>query len=181
MKFQFNVKISEQDYLNYNVFHMMRSPYGKRTMVTFRVVIAVLMCLIAFIPSQTDRFSAEWWIGKIPVVLLLVLFQVFFNRLFIWSIKGSIRSLKKRGKAGYTPDAVLEFYEDEFREITEETTVEHKYSVVERISVVDNKILYIHINNVAAYLLPLSCFESLEQYDRFLEFMKLQGRSIDQY
>ena len=72
---------------------------------------------------------------------------------------------------GYSPSSVLEFYEDRFIETTEEKRTEQKYSAVERISIVDNKMIYIHVNNIMSYMLPLSCFESKEQYDCFFDFI----------
>lgn len=89
--------------------------------------------------------------------------------------------MKKSGKMGYSPVAVLEFYQDSFVEITPENKTEQKYTAIERISIVDNKILYLHVNNVMAYMLPLSCFAGKEQYDAFLEFMATKCTYIDVY
>ena len=40
---------------------------------------------------------------------------------------------------------------------------------------------YIHVNNIMAYILPLSCFETKEQYESFLDFMKTKCANIDVY
>ena len=67
----------------------------------------------------------------------------------------------------YSPSSVIEFYEDVFIETTPDNKTEQKYSAIERISVVDNKVVYIHVNNIMSYILPFSCFESKEQYNEF--------------
>ena len=97
------------------------------------------------------------------------------------SLKRQIKSLKKSGKMGYSPESVAEFYDDCFVETTPDNKVEHKYSAVERISIVDNKVVYVHINNVMAYILPFSCFKSEEQYGNFLTFIKTKCANIDVY
>ena len=82
---------------------------------------------------------------------------------------------------GYSPESLIVFSEETFSEITPENKIEQKYSVIEHISVVDNKTMYIHVNNIMAYILPLSCFESLEQYNSFMEFIKTKCNQINFY
>ena len=81
----------------------------------------------------------------------------------------------------YSPSSIIEFYEESFLEITSENKTEQKYSVIERISIVDSRYVYIHVNNIMAYILPLSSFESMAQYDEFLEFMKIKCTVINTY
>ena len=82
---------------------------------------------------------------------------------------------------GYSPSSVIEFYEDSFVETTPDNKTEQRYASIERISIVDNKMIYIHVNNIMAYILPLSCFETKEQYDEFFEFIKTKCFNIDIY
>ena len=82
---------------------------------------------------------------------------------------------------GYSPEAVMEFNEENFIETTPENKTEQKYLAIERISIVENKTVYIHTNNVMAYIIPISCFESKEQYDEFIAFLKTKCKNIDVY
>ena len=181
MKFQFNVKVDVKDYLDYNTFWMIRSPYGKKQIQTFRITIAVLFAIFILISLFSGDFSLESILRVIPMVIVLALAQIFLPRLFSWLLKGQIKTLKKSGKMGYSPESVIEFYEESFVETTSENKTEHKYSAVERISIVDNKMIYIHVNNIMSYMLPLSCFESKEQYNNFFEFIKTKCLNIDIY
>ena len=82
---------------------------------------------------------------------------------------------------GYSPVSDMEFYDESFIETTPENKTEQKYSAIERISVITDKVIYIHINTVMAYILPIYCFESKEQYAEFLEFIKTKCKNIDVY
>lgn len=181
MKFQFKVNLSDKDYLDYNMFWMIKSPYGKKQILTFRVTLAILLGVFIFITLYGGGFTAESFIGAIPMLIVLLVFELFLTRFFKWTFKWQIKSLKKSGKMGYSPESVIEFYDDVFVEKTSENKTEQKYSAIERISIVDKRKIYIHINNVMAYILPLSCFESKEQYDSFFEFISLKCRNIDVY
>lgn len=181
MKFRFNVNVNDQDYLDYNTFWMIRSPYGKKQIITFRITFAVLFAIFILISLFGGGFSLESILRIIPMIIVLSLTQIFFNRFLSWSLKGQIKTLKKSGKMGYSPESVIEFYDESFVETTPENKTEHKYSAIERISVVDNKMIYIHVNNIMSYMLPLSSFESKEQYNSFFEFIKTKCANIDIY
>ncbi len=181
MKFQFNVNTTDKDYLDYNKFWMLRSHYGKKQMMSFRIVIAVIFGVYIFIPLYGGNFTVDSFISAIPMAILLIVFELSLSSLFVFFLKGHLKSLKKKGKMGYSPSSNIEFYEDSFVEITPDNKTEQRYSSIERISIVDNKMIYIHVNNIMAYILPFSCFETKEQYDEFFEFIKTKCTNIDEY
>lgn len=181
MKFQFNVNLSEQDYLDYNMFWMIKSPYGKKQFITLRIISSIIICVIFFVILFWGGILDNVFIGISILIIFLILHQLFFKRFFLGTLKGQVKSLKKSGKMAYSESSVIEFYEDYFMEITHDNKVEQKYSVIERISLLDNKAIYIHINNVMAYIIPWTCFESAEQYDSFLEFIKTKCANIHTY
>ena len=181
MNFQFNVNLNDSDYLECNKFWMFRSPYGKKQIITFRLIIAALFAVIIIVSLSAGDFSLNSFIEIIPFSIGCLLLQLFLTRIFSWSLKKQIKSLKKSGKVGYSPCSVLEFSEDSFCETTPDNKTESKYSAIERISIVDNKVIYIHVNNIMSYIIPLSCFESKEQYNDFLDFIKTKCTNIDIY
>lgn len=181
MKFQFNVSVNDQDYLEYNTFCMSRAPYGKKQFKNFRVSLTVIFAIAFLVTLFNGGISLESALGTIPLIVIFALFQIFFEKIFAWSLKAQIKNLKKHGKAAYSMESVMEFYEDYFIEITPENKSEVKYSAIERVSVVDNKMIYFHFNNILSYMLPLASFESKEQYENFLEFIKTKCEKVDIY
>ncbi len=181
MLFKFNIKLSEQDYFDYNVFHLLKSPYGAKQVVPLRIGIALIFLVGVLINMTISGFSLDSFVQSIPLVVLLLIFELGFNSFIKWSVKYNIKRLKKAGKMAYTPESVIEFFDDRFSELTDENTTEHKYTAIERVSVLKGKIVYIHINNIMSYLLPVSSFESEVQFDEFLEFIKSKNSNVDYY
>ncbi len=171
MNFRFDVKLTEQDYLEFNKFHMLRSPYGRKQVVTFRTAIGVVCALLVVLSLVANGLSLDFLLGCIPTAIVFVLFQLGLNRFLVFSLKQTMKNIKKSGKMAYSPESVMEFGEDSFSEITSETRVEQAYRSIERISVVDGKMIYIHINAVMAFLLPVASFSSEEQYREFLDMI----------
>ncbi len=181
MKFRFNIFLSDDDYLEYNIFHLLRSPYGKKSLKTLRGSLVLLVGAFILLAFVKAGFSLATFVVTIPLIILLILVQVFFSKYMTFSMKGQVKLLKKSGKMAYSPFAVMEFYDDFFVETTEDNKTEQKYSSIERISVVDNKTVYIHINNIMAYILPIASLDSMEQLQEFLEFMKTKCDNVDVY
>ena len=144
-------------------------------------MITVFFGIIALAALFINSFSVEALIYLAPLAVVFLIIQLALNYFLVQSIKSNIKALKKSGKMAYSPVAQVEFNEDSFTETTPDNKVEQKYSAVERVSVINGDTVYIHVNNVMAYILPATCFESKEQLDEFLTFIKTKCSVIDIY
>lgn len=181
MLYKFNTYLSEQDYLEFNTFWMFKSHYGKKQFMSMRIIIAVILLFIALISLFGGGFTLSSFLGIIPILILFALFEIFLKPFFKLTIKWQLQAMKKRGKLPYSPSAVMEFYDNSFTETTDENKTEVKYSAIERISIINGKFIYIHINNIMAYMIPIYAFESNEQYTGFIDFLKTINNNIDFY
>ena len=82
---------------------------------------------------------------------------------------------------GYSPISTIEFFEESFIETTPDNKTETKYSSVERVIIVGNKVIYIHVSNVMAYIIPTACIQSQEEYESFVAFLQEKGLSVEKY
>ena len=181
MFFHFDVRLTEQDYLDFNCFWMLKSPYGKKQTKQIRwmlVIVSVLLLAVTWLGNGTLTDKIIETVGFLVICALL---QLFFNKLYGWLLKGTIKSLKKTGKTGYSPVSELEFTDEEIIETTPNNKMEVKYSAVERVSIIENQVIYIHINNVMAYILPMVSFQSKEEYENFIGFLTEKGLIINKY
>ena len=179
MKFQVN--INENDYYEFNIFHSLKSPYGEKNIRSSRIIIAVLGVIAALLILVFHGFTKDAVIYIIPLVAVIVILEILWKRIILSGIKETLKQLKKKGKMAYSPYAELEFSENSFTEITEEEKTERKYSSIERISIVENKYIYIHTNNLAAVIMPMNTFTCKEQYDEFVELLKGLNVEINYY
>ena len=181
MHFKFNVNVSEQDYLDYNIFWMIKSPYGKKQIIQFRVILLVLFGIASLYSLWQGGFSNDSLITVTSYLILLAIVQFALNPFFVWVTKAHIKSLRKNGKMGYSPISEIEFHESSFIETTPTNKTEQSYVAVERISIVSDKMIYIHVNNIMAYIIPFASFDSQEQFDDFLTFIRTKCSNIDIY
>lgn len=182
MKFRFNINLTDDDYLDFNKFILLRSKYGKQQMKMYKIIIAVMTAVVFIAVFLINGHTLAAFISAVPVLIVFAIIELSFNRVNSLLLKRQLKSMSKVGKAGYSPMSVLEFYDDKLVDLTADKRTEQKYSTIERISVVtENKIIYIHTNNIAAYLLPFAAFNSPEQYNEFFDFIKTKCSVIDIY
>ena len=181
MLFELNIKLSEKDYFEFNEFWMLRSHYGKAQMVKFRIGIALVAFLAVLGFCIGDASLEDKLIYLIAYAVVMTVFQLLFNRFMLLSLKGQIKALKKKGKMAYTPESTMQFDDSVFIETTPTERAERSYSSLERVSILSGKVVYIHLNNVTAYIVPRDSFDSEEQYNAFLEFIKTKCANIDVY
>lgn len=81
MKFQFKVKVNDQDYLEYNTFWQLRSPYGKKQVKMCRILLTVLVGIYILLLLISGGFTAESFLGTFPMLIALFLVQVFLTKL----------------------------------------------------------------------------------------------------
>ena len=180
-RYKLNAEITEQDYYDYNKFVMFRSPYGRKQIKSTRLFIAIL-CLILFVVFFViGGFSVSSFISSIPYLILLVIMELLVMPIFKITLNMQLKNLKKSGKLIYSPSSVIDFYDDKFIETTDEGKTEFVYAAVERVSVVADKEVYIHINQVLAYIISMQCFNSKEQYEGFLKFLEEKNLKLERY
>ena len=142
------------------------------------IIVAVILALLVFIK---DGFSLHTVITIIPYLIAIALLMVLYKPFCVWILKMQIKAMKKQGKLAYSPVSEMEFYEEYFAETTPENKTEQKYSAIERVSILSDRTMYIHVNNVMSYILPSPAFESEEQYNKFLAFIKTKCENIDTF
>ncbi len=179
MKFQ--VHLSENDYFEFNKFHNLQSHYGASVIKKTRIVIAIIFGAAILLSFLSSGFTADGFLYAGIYLALLILFQVFLKKFFIETVKANIKHLKKQGKLAYHEYSEIEFLERSFIETTPDNKTEQSYASIERISVVEGRYVFIHPNNITAYILPASSFRNQAEYDEFLKFVPSICANVDFY
>ena len=176
MQFRLGIKITERDFLEFNIFSATRSPYGKKHIKDLRFFTAACFAIISVMSLIGKNYTAI-----IAYIVGCALVQLIIKPGYKWLIKKNMESMIKSGKNLYSPESEIEFFDDGFSETTAENRTEYKYSAVERVSVVEGRMIYIHLNSVLAYIVPIASFESREQVGAFLEFIGEKCQTVDVY
>ena len=171
MRFCFNVRLTDEDYLLFNEFAAKHSPITKKTALMSKILVAVI-----FIIGAADIFISQ---GVNPVsvaaalvfVVLFIILALAFDKINGIIIKLQVRAILKKDKKPYSPESVLEFYDDLFREIAPDNKSEMNYTAIDKISVIRGRYIFIFIDSVRGYLLPFTCFDNGAEEKEFIAFL----------
>lgn len=185
--YSFNITLTDEDYLAYNSFHLLKSPYGKKMMRSCRILITVLPLLVfgimLGIAIGTNGFSITTAIGGGVIVALIILAQRSLEKSLVKSLKKQLDMMHKTGKPAYTPYSVLEFYADRLTETTDTARVEQKYEAVERVSILPDGTVYVHLNSVMAYIITADALGAADTREEFVAYLaqKCPQAAIERY
>ena len=171
MLFQFQVDITEQMYIDFNAFVMTHTDYGKAQIRKFRIAFTILSAMAMLYTVFSGGPSVAGLLGCIPLLAVWALFMWLFPRMLVAATKASVRDMSKKGKLCFDPHAELVFYDDHFEEIVPDKRTSQAYTTLERICVDSGKAVYLHMDAMRAYIVPMASFASEEQYQQFLGFL----------
>lgn len=178
MKFRFDIRLTEEDYINFNLFSLNINPETKKQMKTLRIVINILFVLIMLLHFIISDEIVKSIVFSVLILIGALVFNLIFNKITENSIKNMIKKMKKSGKLPFSPESVLEFYDDYGVEITPYARTEHKHSAIEKIYLSDHRYIYMYINSSQAYIIPLSAFSSEEHFNSFMNFISTKCSNI---
>ncbi len=181
MLFQFQVDVTPQMYVDYNAFVMTKTAYGKSQIRKFRIAFSALTVMATLYIVFSGEPSAASLLSCIPLLAVWALFMWLFPHMVVAGTKASIKDMHKKGKLCYDPHAELVFYDDHFEEIVPDKRTTQAYTTLERVSVDGGKAVYLHMDNLRAYIVPTASFDSAEQYQQFLHFLNSKHIKADVY
>ena len=172
MIYEFKTKTTDKDYYEFNKYHLTDSPDVKKSWLIGKLYLPTifLIMLIFYVVRGDDWYSLSFTLIIFSIVSLIWIFSL--KPLLLLFLKIHIRFMKKNDKLPYSNYATIEFYDDYFVEITENTKTEVKYDALFKVRVNEPKAIYLYQNAVLAYIIPFAVFDSDDERSEFIDFIK---------
>jgi len=168
MKLEFS--IIEEDYIKFNIHHMDISKTYRRTILKQRYVVPIIFLIIPFFLVKISKIPFLNWI--VLYGLLYIIWICFYKKYLIWKVKNNIKKSLKEGKNnGILGKRTFEICEDEIIETSEYGKSSTNIKSVEDVFINDEYI-YIYINRLQAYIVPLRAFINKKEKDEFIKHME---------
>lgn len=181
MYFTFCVNKTDEDYINFNVFHYKKTPDGKkcvnRTRLNF-LLIEVMMFVLTIV-LRPDIYLTTGFIFILAVIY--VVFLVRSEKQAESITKKALRKSEKKGTKPYTSQAEMEFYEECFTEMADGIKTEVVYSSINTVRILNGQYIFIYLNESSAFIIPFRVFESNEQCTAFIDFLRSKISNVTFY
>lgn len=181
MLFQFNLAVTEDDYLAFNIFHAFESPHGKKMIRKARICFVTIMACLALLLVMALDGVIFSLIYAAFLGLFTVIYMLLFKKVVTRNTKAQMKRLKKTGKLPFSPEVTLEFHEDKLVEITPSARMEQSYAVLERICVVQNHFILLYTSSSNAHILPLAQVRTQADSEEFVKFLSKKCNTVAYY
>ena len=171
MLYKFECKITDKDYFEFNKYTTVDSPDVKKHTLVSKLLIPIIL-FIQFMVCVIR--GDDWYYLSHDLVIFIVVSVVWFFGIMPFCLfvsLHSVKSMSKHGKMPYSESAVMEFYDDCFIEITDDTKSQIQYDAVFKVRINKDKAIYIYQNSILAYIIPFDVFESDDDRNGFIEFI----------
>lgn len=175
--FEFKITLNDDDYLRFNQYHLLNSPIGKKSLMSFRLIIPFICFMVVVIFCIAGSDFQLILFEAIVMVIFSIVWIGYSKKKILKSMEKRIKRMKKEGRLPYSNESILKFEDENMHEITPSTENKTNYSLIEKIAVTE-KAIYIYFSSVQAYILPVSAFSDEMERQNFLEFINLKADII---
>ena len=179
MRFRFDTILTEEGYLDFNVFHNFDSPAGKKNIRRVRLIfisVVLLLCIAVSLVNRDDPLFAT--VYCVFLLSFCLFYTLSLRKFFISNLKRQIKRLEKQGKLPFGEKSTIEFYEESVVDRSASQRLEVRYDAMEKVLIVNNEYIYLHINVATAIILPIAQIRSQADIGAFLAFLKEKCQNI---
>ena len=179
MNYAFDIFLTEEDYIDFNVFHMSCSAYGKKHQRMMRGLVAVIFAVAALVNFWAEGISPVSVAYAVLLGALGLLVTVFSGKTSGFTMKMVINNMKKSGKLAFSPESRMEFSDAGIVEITPEGRLEKRWESMERLCIREGKVWYLYMNNTAAFILPVEQISAQTDPAEFRRYLESRFAQVD--
>ena len=175
---QLKVILSEEDYINYNIFANFYTSFGKRNVRNYRMMLPVALILVDI---GIWLFTKDMFITSFEVIFTVIASVVWYfvcPKLLQRGVRKNIMKMKKDGELPYSKEEDLVFGDEEITGTTSREVKRVRYEDINRISMTDDY-TYIWIDAGRAWIIPLHILGN--RRGEFMEFLKVKAPGKIEY
>ena len=166
--FSYQCRLSEKDYIDFNLFTLRGNPAYKRSMLLIRLIVPVMFAAVTAINLIDKQEGILFQVVFAGVITLI--WELTAKPLYDHITLNTIKTQLKHGGSLYAPEYMLVFHEDHIIESLPQQESRVGYEKIERIAVHIGAV-YVYTNSVTAMILPSAVFSTDADREALLGFL----------
>lgn len=163
---ELNYKLTEEDYIDFNLFHAKNSKALKKQITMQRVLVPVMYIVLAILASVF--LDMPFLVILIPFLIMGILWIIFYPAYYYRLIKRNATKMLREGKNdGVLGAHTIIFTEDGLREISPKGEMSISWSGIESFGENDAG-FYLYNSGMSALIIPKRELGNSEAVSRFL-------------
>ena len=164
----YKIRLTDEDYLRFNVFYINHSKAGKRSKSMMRIAAPLFSAIIIMVFLIAGAEFGLIVTETIVLIVVSIIWCVSVPKLAEKSVRNNIRKIKSDGKLPYHVDSEIEFQDFMIVERSDQGEIRVNYNDIENIYL-EKDYLYIFYSAIQAFIIPYQCLgEDKEQVIEYL-------------
>lgn len=176
---QLDVTLTEEDYIQFNLYHQKHLPTYKKSQNYYKISIVVILAAVLFaLTIGGAKPSFIRWMA-VYFIIISIIWILNASRYIEWRFVKYIRKLCSEGRAEYSKRAKLTFTDNSIVEESEGMNQEIEYSKISRLA--DNGACrYLYYSESRAFIVPDNSFDSDEAKLQLIKLLETKtGRKFE--
>lgn len=158
---QIKYSLTEEDYLNFNLFHMKNSNTAKKALKVQRYLIPIVYMVVAYVFARVldGSYILSFSIFGIMGILWIIFYPKYHYNFVLRQVKKMIKEGKNEGLLG---EHLMTISEDGIHDANPQGETKVSWSGIQDMKE-DEQNLYLYNSAVSAYILPKREVQDLEE------------------
>lgn len=166
----YRYELNAQDLIDFNIFHITYSKLARRSFFVQRYILSLSFLILPFILRNFTTMPLEYLM--VIFFLLYIYWVAFYPKRIKKIVSRKITKVLAEGKNhSVVGTHNLTITEEEIVDISEHSEARTPFQSVENI-VEDKGHIFIYVNANSAHIIPIRMFESNEQKNELLAFLR---------
>lgn len=159
--------LTEEDYINFNLFHLKNSKTAMNALKIQRLLIPILYLIVGFILAKVSEGPLFLWLSIF--LLLGIAWYFFYPKYFYHSVMRRVRKMLKEGKnEGLLGEHLMTVSEEGIHDISSSGETSVKWPSIENFTE-DEHNLYFYNTSLSAYIIPKRELQNVEGFQQFVK------------
>lgn len=161
---EINFRVTENDYIQYNLYHYAHWPATKRILMFSRLCVPIVLVIAALVIIKHHTLFA--WL---PVLIIGVAWFFWRPVLFRRGIIRNVKKLMSEGRCSeFIGDFTVTLAENALSHSRQNQITETAYNGIEQV-VQDKERIYLYLGSLTAIIIPKTAFKDASEQEAFLE------------
>ena len=163
---QLNINVSEEDYLQYNIYHAEHAPNYKGTLIALGLLVPVVCLALTYFAIQ--RVSPLLW--GATAVIASVVWMLTMPWRYRKIVKKQVKRLTQKNNE-FVGQFSLSLLDNHILYEGNSERIEVGYNRLAKV-IQDKQYIYLFLGSLSAFIIPPSTFETKEQAQAFLQILQ---------
>ena len=163
---QLDFELTEEDYINYNLYHVKKSPSIKRSILFQRIFGPIVFMIAPFIAVKVSEPPLLFWLFMFGITSIIWI--TFYPKYANWEIKTRAKKMLQEGNNENMFDKrSLILTEEGIKETSSIANSKINWDKIISLDETDDYI-YIYISSISAYIIPKRVFKDKTEQKLFI-------------